>query len=220
MEWFSDWWNTLTTAEQVLYCIAIPSTLILLIQTILMLIGIGNGGGGDINPSDTSGLDMPDSIDGADLDAGGADLSDSGNIAPANMADFRLLSVQSVIAFLCIFGWSGIAALSCGMPVWGAILLALALGLAAMFLVAKIIQWSSKLAQNGTFDMKNLLGEIGSVYVPIPPKGQGSGKINISCGERFMEFDAVSDESDFIKTGTPVRVVDIISGSVLVVERE
>lgn len=222
MEWFSVWWNGLKLVEQVLYCIAVPASLILVIQTVIMLIGIGNGGEG-FNPSDTSGLDAPDSFDtdvsfdgsaDADMDLSNHDINN-----PADIADFRLLSVQSVIAFLTIFGWSGITAISNGMAEWAALLLAAALGFGAMFLVAKIIQWSSKLAQNGTFNVKNLLGECGTVYIPIPEKGKGMGKINVSCGERFMEYDAVTEEQETLNTGTAVRVVDIIAGSTLVVEK-
>lgn len=222
MEWFSIWWNGLKLVEQILYCIAVPASLILIIQTVIMLLGLGNGGEG-FNPSDTSGLDVPDSIDtdagfdgSADMDT---DLSNHDISNPSDIADFRLLSVQSVIAFLTIFGWSGITAISNGMVEWAALLLAVALGFGAMFLVAKIIQWSSRLAQNGTFNVKNLLGESGTVYIPIPEKGKGTGKINISCGERFMEYDAVTEEQEALKTGTPVRVVDIIAGSTLVVEK-
>ena len=225
MEWFSQWWEGLQLAEQILYCIAVPATLVLIIQMILMLVGMGDSGAG-INPSDTSGLDMPDSFDGADgfdgvdgLDADISDLDHHDISSHADISDFRLLSVQSVIAFLCIFGWSGIAAQSCGMPAWGAILLGAVLGFVAMFLVAKIIQWSSKLTQNGSFNVKNLLGESGTVYIPIPPNGQGTGKINISCGERFLEFDAVCEGDKTLATGSAVRVVDIISGSTLVVEK-
>lgn len=222
MEWLSEWWDGLQLAEQILYCIAVPATLILIIQFILMLIGMGDSGAG-INPSDTSGLDLPDGFDGVDvtdgLDTDISDLSDHDISSHADIADFRLLSMQSVIAFLCIFGWSGIAALSCGMPAWGAILLGAVLGFGAMCLVAKIIQLSSKLTQNGNFNVNNLLGESGTVYIPIPPKGQGTGKINISCGERFLEFDAVYEGDKTIATGSAVRVVDIIAGSTLVVER-
>lgn len=221
MEWFSAWWNGLKLVEQILYCIAVPASLILIIQTVIMLIGLGSGGEG-FNPSDTSGLDAPD----LDTDAGfggagdiDADLSNHDISNPSDLADFRLLSVQSVIAFLTIFSWSGITAVSNGMAEWAALLLAAVLGFGAMFLVAKIIQWSSKLAQNGTFNIKNLLGESGTVYIPIPEKGKGTGKINISCGERFMEYDAVTEEQELLKTGTPVRVVDIIAGSTLVVEK-
>ena len=56
MEWFSLWWNGLKLVEQILYCIAIPASLILIIQTVIMLLGIGHGGEG-FNPSDTSGFD-------------------------------------------------------------------------------------------------------------------------------------------------------------------
>ena len=225
MEWFSLWWNDLRLVEQILYCIAIPASLILVIQTVIMLLGLGHGGEG-FNPSDTSGFDAPD-IDmdtSVDLPSDGSldtdvDLSNHDINNPADLADFRLLSVQSVIAFLTIFGWSGITAISNGMADWAALLLAAVLGLGAMFIVAKVIQWSSKLAQNGTFNVKNLLGESGTVYIPIPEKGKGMGKINISCGERFMEYDAITEEQEMLKTGEQVTVVDIIGGSTLVVER-
>ena len=218
MEWFSEFWNGLQLAEQVLYCIAVPATLVLIIQTILLLAGLGNDSSG-INPSDTSGLDGFDGADGFDgVDTDVTDLSHHDISSPTDIADFRLLSVQSVIAFLCIFGWSGIAAISCGVPAWGAIIIGAALGFGAMFLVAKIIQWSSKLAQNGNFNVKNLLGESGTVYIPIPPRNEGAGKINISCGERFLEFDAVSEGDKMLATGSAVRVVDIVAGSTLVVE--
>ena len=225
MEWFSLWWNDLRLVEQILYCIAIPASLILVIQTVIMLLGLGHGGEG-FNPSDTSGFDAPD-VDmdtSVDLPSDGSidtdvDLSNHDINNPADLADFRLLSVQSVIAFLTIFGWSGITAISNGMADWAGLLLAAVLGFGAMFIVAKVIQWSSKLAQNGTFNVKNLLGESGTVYIPIPEKGKGMGKINISCGERFMEYDAITEEQEMLKTGEQVTVVDIIGGSTLVVER-
>ncbi|HBH95286.1 MAG TPA: hypothetical protein DDX91_06000, partial [Ruminococcaceae bacterium] len=229
MEWFSLWWNGLKLVEQVLYCIAIPASLILVIQTVIMLLGIGHGGEG-FNPSDTSGFDG--GFDGADagfdsdvsLDGPpdtdiSHDISHTDVNSPADLADFRLLSVQSVIAFLTIFGWSGITAISNGMAEWAALILAAVLGFGAMFIVAKIIQWSSKLAQNGTFNIKNILGENGTVYIPIPENRKGTGKVNVSCGERFMEFDAVTEEQEALKTGEAVRVVDIIGGGTLVVER-
>ena len=41
------WWDSLGLVSQIFAAIAIPATLILLIQTILMLIGIGSDHGGD-----------------------------------------------------------------------------------------------------------------------------------------------------------------------------
>ena len=57
-----EWWNSLGITMQVFYCIALPATLIIVIQTILLMIGIGHGGEG-VEFSDTSGidgLDVPD----------------------------------------------------------------------------------------------------------------------------------------------------------------
>ena len=53
------WWTSLDLAQQIFACIAIPSTLILLIQTILLLIGLG-GGDGDVDEEelDYSGEDV------------------------------------------------------------------------------------------------------------------------------------------------------------------
>ena len=39
------WWNSLTILEQVFACIAIAATVVLIIQSILLLFGIGFGGG-------------------------------------------------------------------------------------------------------------------------------------------------------------------------------
>ena len=52
-----EWWNALGITEQVFYCIAIPATLVLLVQTLLMFIGIGN---------DAAGVDGPDVSEGID----------------------------------------------------------------------------------------------------------------------------------------------------------
>lgn len=88
-----------------------------------------------------------------------------------------------------------------------------------MFGVAKIIQASAKLAQNGNIVAKNYLGETGTVYLVIPANGNGRGKVNISLGERYVEFDAMTEDSEDIPSGASVRVVDIRSESLLVVER-
>ena len=62
---FVDWWDSLGLVTQIFYCIAVPSTLILLIQTILMFIGFGedaDGAGDDI------GGDVGDDIGDGDID--------------------------------------------------------------------------------------------------------------------------------------------------------
>ncbi len=220
MDWFNQWWSALELAEQIMYCIAIPATLVLIIQTIMICIGFGQGGEG-VSFSDTSGIDGLDAPDGMDaMDAMDATdvpdaTGDGGN--PADFASMRLFTVQGVVAFLCVFGWSGIICLGSGLHIALSIAISLVLGFAAMLGVAKIIQLSGRLAQNGNFNMKNAIGEIGSVYIPIPAQQKGTGKITISVGERFMEFDAVTD-GEALSSNTRVRVTDILAENVLVVE--
>lgn len=222
MEWLSTWWGGLDIFSQILHCISIPSTLILIIQTILIIAGFGDSGP-DTNLSDTSGLDLPDG--GVDFD-GGTDLSgidgdvsghDVGN--PADAGAMHLFTFQGIITFLCVFAWSAILTYMGTNSILLSLLIGFVLGAGAMFGVAKIIQASAKLAQNGNINARNYLGELGTVYLVIPAAEKGRGKVNISLGERYVEFDAITEDADDIPSGTSVRVVDVRSESLLVVER-
>lgn len=230
----TEWWDSLSTMLKVLYCIAVPSTLVLLLQTIFSIAGFGNDA--DINISDTSGLDMGGDIDldvgtdidmdiGADLDADtGGDICPQGD-ADANIhvhGDFsplRLFTVQGIVAFFAVSGWVAIAALSGGMPAMGAVPVGAVAGFFAMYGIAKLIQISRKLTENGTIDFRNAIGETATVYIPIPPEGEGEGKVTLTLQGRFMECNAVSCLKETLKTGTQVRVTDL-NGETLVVEKQ
>lgn len=233
----NEWWESLSMLSRVLYCIAVPSTLILLLQTIFSIAGIGDDA--DINLSDTGGIDMGGDVDldvGADIDLDvGADVDldidtdVDGDVCPhgdmdsvthvhGNFAALRLFTLQGMVAFLAVFGWVSIAAVSGGIPGVGAIVLGFVAGFFAMYGVAKLIQISSRLSENGTIDFRNAIGETAAVYIPIPPGGEGEGKVTLTLQGRFMECSAVSNEKELLKTGTVVRVTDL-NGETLVVER-
>ena len=227
----TEWWNALDLFQKVLYCIAVPSTLVLIIQTILVLCGIGEGGEG-VNYSDTSGIDF----DG-DVTAGGMDASNPGDItgahdfgdagtdsvshegtSPADAGTMRMFTMQTVMAFLCVFGWTTIVGYSSGSSSWMSSFLGILFGVIAMYAIAKLAQLSTKLVANGTFNPKNAIGTEGSVYIPIPANGSGNGKINIIVQGSLMECDAMTEESEQLSTGDKIRVTDIV-GDVLVVEK-
>jgi len=217
MEWFSTWWGSLDLFTQILYCVSIPSTLILLIQTVLIIMGFGDGGP-DVNLSDTSGIDLPD------CDCGMCDVTDvsdvGGDIAnPADIGAMHLFTFQGIITFLCVFSWASILTyMGCQLiPV--ALIVGFVLGAAAMFGVAKIIQLMGRLAQNGNIVARKFLGETGTVYIPIPANAKGTGKINIALGERYVEFEAVTEGAEELTSGEAVRVTDIRSENILVVEK-
>lgn len=220
MEWFSEWWNGLELFTQVMYCVALPSTLILIIQSIMIIAGFGGDGAG-VNPSDTSGLgdvdisggDIGDISDVSDI----PDVSDGGN--PADLGTLHFFTIQGVITFLCVFGWSGVLIYDGTKNIVISLICAFVLGALAMYGVAKLLQATAKLAQNGTLNVKNLLGASGTVYLVIPADGKGSGKVTVTTDERCLEFDAITESGEALPDGTPIRVTDIRTGNVLVVEK-
>ena len=231
----SEWWASLSSLLKVLYCFAVPSTLILLLQTIFSISGFGHDG--DINISDTSGLDggldVPDG--GADIDLStdidtdidtdmNADACPHGDVdtnihVHGDFTPLKLFTVQGIVAFFAVSGWVSIAAISGGMPPFLGLPLGVVAGFFAMYGIAKLIQLSKKLVENGTVDFRNAIGESATVYIPIPPNGEGEGKVTLTLQGRFMECEAVSYSREQLKTGTQVRVTDL-NGETLVVERE
>lgn len=222
----ADWWNGLDEVLRVLYCIAIPATLLLVIQTIMSMAGGAGEGGADVNPSDTSGLDL-DVPDGGDMDLdldvlADADPSDlqhyTDGSSPGDVTALRLLTMQTVVAFLTVFSWSSIVSIHAGTPALTGILVGLVFGVLAMFLVAKLVQVSAKLAENGTVSLKNAIGESGRVYLPIAARNGTPGKVMVQVQGQLIECGAVT-QGEAIETGANVRVVDL-RGDLLVVERE
>lgn len=215
------WWNGLDMLMKVLYCIAVPATLVLLIQTVLSVVGFGQGGAG-VDISDTSGLDMdfdpaPDVLDFPDSTDLRDYTIDGGN--PSDFSALQLFTLQGIIAFLTVFSWTSIISINSGTPELLGLFIGLVLGLAVMVGVAKLIQLSQRLTENGTINLKNALGGIGTVYITIPPQGGGQGKIMINIQGSYTECSAITMSNTSLPSNTPVRVTDV-RGDVLVVEKD
>ncbi|HVI39905.1 MAG TPA: NfeD family protein [Anaerovoracaceae bacterium] len=214
-----DWWNGLDMVLKFLYCVAIPATLILVIQTILSLFG-GFEGGAGVDFSDTSGIDFNGGSDIGEIsdaaDMGGAHhFSDGGN--PADFSIMSMLSLQGIVTFLTVMGWTSIVAIVSGTPAFLGILVGAVLGFLAMYAAAKIIHASRKLTESGTLNLSNAIGETGRVYIPIP--ASGTGKITMNVQGRYIEGEAISIEEKTLPTGAMVRVIDV-RNDVLVVEED
>ena len=63
----AEWWSSLGITGQVFACVAIPSTLLLVIQTVMLFFGLGDDGAGDI-PDSPDAADLPDIPDDASVD--------------------------------------------------------------------------------------------------------------------------------------------------------
>lgn len=184
------WYNSLSQLQRVFALFAIPSTLILLIQTILLFLGIGDG--------DSDGDGIPDVGSGDGL---------------------ALFSVRGIIAMLCVGGWLGIVLVDAGLGPVLAVLLAFLGGLAALICMALLVRLLLRLQSTGNIQIANAIGKVGSVYLNIPGNMSGTGKINITVQDKYTEFAAMTAEFDGIKTGEAVRVVSTDETGILVVER-
>ena len=208
---FVEWWDSLNIIVQVFYCIAIPATLVLLIQTILMFFGFDDGADGDIT------IDAPDAdFDGDVIDeAPDMDINDV-----PGLESLHIFTVRGIIAFFVIFGWVGVVMQSAGIKLFITLPVATVCGFAMMVLIAYLFKLVMRLKSDGTADNRNALGSAGKVYLAIPPSRTGEGKVNIMLQGAYVERNAVTDETESIPTGCEIIVVGTSGQTSLVVKRK
>lgn len=201
-------WFNADPLYAIFWILAIPSSVILILQTILLLFGVGTEGDGDFD-SDTSGLDdVPDVPDEADTDFDGV-MQDSG---------LRVFTVRGLVAFFAVGSWSGITAISLGAHPLLAILIAFGMGSLALLFVAYFIKWTLRLQHDGTMKPKEAIGKEGEVYMTIGANRSSRGKVNIIIGQQLVELDAVTDSDESLKYGERVTVTQVLGDNTLVVK--
>jgi len=204
MEWFTGWWQGLNLVGQIMACAAIPMTIVMLLQLVLMIIGAGFTGGED------SDFDSEGSGEDADHPANEAGSNNSSNI-------FKIFTIRGIVAFFALGGWAGLAALSGGIPVLWSIQISLLTGVAALFLAAFVIQLALKMQDSGNLNLRNALSKVAEVYITVPPSRSNIGKVTMLLQERFVELDAVTDYDTEIRPHTKVEVVSLADKDCLVV---
>ncbi len=198
------WWEALTGLQQFFAVLAIPATLILLLQTALLLFGMG-GGHGDAGGQDA---DADADADGHDHDPDHGDGHEPG---------LRIFTVRAFVAFFSVFGWVGIVLTDGGLTNALSVAFAFLAGLAAMVGMAWFFKAAMRLQDSGNIDLKNALGKTGTVYIPIPPNRVGRGKVTLVVQGRFTEMDAVTDCDTALPTGSEVVGVSLSNQNVLCV---
>ncbi len=185
---------------------------------ILTFSGMG-GGDSDIGEGDTdiSGMDLE-----VDTDIDVSDISDAGDATDIGDVDisFHFFTVRNFIAFFTMFGWAGIAAWNEGMNKTWTITIAIVVGLITMAVVSALFYYMSKLQDaGGGIKIRNALNQIGNVYIPIKADGGNVGKIQITIQDSLREMPAITKGDEDLSTGTVVKVVGIVSNSILVVQK-
>ncbi len=211
-----EWWNMLGTAAQTFYCIAIPATLVLVIQTVLIFIGIGESGDGvDDLGTDGSFSDLAESGDGIYGTDSVSDMHDIGDLD-----GLRIFTLRGIIAFFVVFGWVGVAMCSAGVSLYVTVSVSILCGFAVMVGIAYLLRAVMKLRSDGNIDNRNAVGTHGKVHLTVPPARSGEGKVHIMLQGSYVERSAVTDQMEAIPTGSEVVVVGVSGQTDLVVERK
>ena len=204
MEWFSTWWNNLGLVGQIMACAAIPMSVVMILQLILMIIGVGFDGDSD-----------------GEVDDGVADINDDTTTPEAsssgNSSVLRIFTIRGIVAFFALGGWAGLAALTAGLhPIW-AIQISLFVGVCALLLAAIVIRLALKMQTSGNLNLKNAVSQTADVYIRVPSGRSDKGKVTMLLQERFVELDAITDYSSDLMPDSKVEVLDVIDGDCLLV---
>ncbi|REE17029.1 hypothetical protein DFQ09_105243 [Winogradskyella pacifica] len=134
-------------------------------------------------------------------------------------AGFQFISFKNLVGFFTIFGWSGIACIDAGLSAALTIFISVICGLLMMVIMAALYFFISKLSDSGTLNYKNALDAVGEVYLPIGADRSKMGKVNVSVQGTMRELDALTDSLTPLKTGTIIKVVDVTSNGILIVDQ-
>jgi hypothetical protein len=183
------------TDTAIYFWMGASATALLMLRIFLMMI-FGIDGGGDFDGDVGANVDL-------DHDSG---------------AGFQLFSTFSILSFLMGAGWMGLACRSeWGLGQAASAFSAAGFGLFLMFLSAGIMYQMRKLNAAGHYDVRNAVGKIGRVYMAIPARGQGTGKIQITFDGRQTVLDAKS-AGEAIDSFASVRVTELEGHDTAIVE--
>ena len=133
-------------------------------------------------------------------------------------APFQLFTFRNLIHFLLGFSWTGISFYSTIANTTVLMLVSIGVGIAFVAAFFFIIAQIQKLAENNSFRIENTLHQTGTVYLTIPEKKSGKGKIQVSVRGSFHELDAIT-EKEKIESSAMIRIVKIESNNLVVVEK-
>lgn len=186
-----DFLETADPFLKALWYVTLPTTLIFVIQTLLTFTG-------------------GDASDGLDADFDG-DLSHASG-------PFQLFTFRNLIHFLLGFGWTGVGFYQTIPNKILLLIVAMTIGLGLVGLFFVIIRQIRKLNQDNTMRIENAIGKIAHVYLTIPARQNGHGKVHVSIQNTLRELNAVTNEPKIIPTGASVKVIDTLANGTLIVE--
>ena len=195
---FYEWYNALPSPLQVYWVIALVTSLVFLVQMVLTFIGIG-----DADTDVDFGGDA-DFSDGDTLDTGGA---------------MQLFTIRNFINFLLGLGWGGVCLYSVIPNTIVLSLVAILVGVLFVYIFLIIYRQLRKLERNGAYHIDDCVGQTVDVYLTIPSNRSGMGKVQISFSGSVQELSALTDSDTPLRSGSKVRVTEVIDGTTVLVEK-
>lgn len=190
----TEWWTSLDLFMKILWCIAIASSLIFIIETVLTFIGA------DVEMDMDTDFDVPD---------GGFEGDPSMN----------LYTFRNLVNFLLGMSWTAILLQEQIASKALLMIIAFVVGALLVFAVMMLFKGLSKMQQSGNIDVyKSAIGCNGKVYLTVPAERKGTGKVQININNSVREYDALTDSEDDLKTGTSIKVTEVLDTNTLLVE--
>ena len=149
--------------------------------------------------------------DAHDLDGMDTDVDQGGD-------DFQAFSFRNLINFLLGFSWGGIGLYHHISSKPALVIIALSVGAAMVYFFFQIMRVIVGLGRDQTVKPEEAAGKTGQVYLTIPAKRSGKGKILISLGGATREFDAVTD-GETLPNGAQIVVTKVLEETLMAVER-
>lgn len=187
----TEWFSNLEFFSKLYWSIALVGSLVFII---VMIMAFAGGDADDLGDLDS------------DID------SDVG-------AGFQFISFKNIVGFFTIFGWSGIACIDAGLSKPFTVVISIISGLLMMVVMASLFYFINKLSDSGTLNYKNAIDAVGEVYLTIGSDRSSMGKVSVNVQGTVRELDALTDALSDLKSGTIIKVVDVTSNGILIVDR-
>jgi hypothetical protein len=179
--------------QQIAWAIAISTSLIFIVQMIMTFVG------------------MDSNVDFS------AEVGDS-SVTELTSTPFQLFTFRNFINFFLGFSWSYIVFDGLIDSKFWVILISVFVGIFLVLGVMFIFYGLSKMVESGNISIHQSVGLTATVYIPIQGNMEGKGKVQVSIQNSVREYDAIT-KGEALKTGTIVKIKEVVEGNILCVEK-
>ncbi len=128
-----------------------------------------------------------------------------------------MFNFQGIVAGATVFGLVGLAVSAARKPGSVAVGFGIGAAIVMMALVSALLAMMTGLDKDATVDIQQAVGKLATVYLGVPAKNEGRGKITVSLQGRLMEFPAATFQDEPLVTGSKVNIVSVLDPDVMLV---